>query len=152
MVTESNRISVWDVQSGTLQLEFEGTMFPVFDIAYTPDGSMLYGTSQDGTVTFWEAVSGMVVAEIYGMRDLYYPLDLQNPDGWWHSRMTGRQFSHPLELPPDRIPLVFPARMSADGQYLIAPTAGGIKLFITDVAAMQQMGMDSYSEFVSGDL
>lgn len=134
LVTELNIITVHDTSTGSLLNSFGGSTFPTFDIAYTPNGQMLYGTAQDGTVSFWDPATGALLSEIKGMGDLYYP-DYMNPaNPMLFSALTSRPY-HPAQL-PNRIENVFPARMNSDGTLLLVPAPRGIRIYATDPAVM----------------
>lgn len=131
---ESGLIVVWDAGSRQISARFHGPLYPAFDIAYTPDGSMLYGTSLDGTVTFWDPATGAELCAIPGMGDLYYPVDFQIENGALYSVRTGKTYE--LSELPNRIAQVYPARVRADGKYLLVPAPGGAFLYEIDLAAM----------------
>jgi len=55
---------IWDVDSGEAVQILQESDFVTRDIAWSPDGSRLALSSDDGTITIWDAASGAVVASL----------------------------------------------------------------------------------------
>ena len=118
-----NRVYLYATAQEDPLLIINGSQYPVFDVDFSPAGDILYGTAWDGTVTLWDVKTGAVLAERYGMRNLY----TQMSDFEYYSDMTGA-FLNRFQI-PGLIEYVYPARMSHDGKLLMCPTAGGVLLY-----------------------
>lgn len=61
-----NAIFVWDLQSGALLRRFAGHGDQPYDVAYSPDGSLLVSGAQDGSVRIWDVENGTQLTRFLG--------------------------------------------------------------------------------------
>ncbi|MCU0703911.1 MAG: protein kinase [Fimbriiglobus sp.] len=61
-----NRVSLWDVTTGSLAAELKGHTNNVRDQVYSPDRTRLATASKDRTVKVWDAASGQILHTLSG--------------------------------------------------------------------------------------
>lgn len=72
----SNRIELWNMQSGKLETSLDETSVYVFSIAVTPDGNHLITGSESSSINIWNLETKQVQKTIAGHRYLAHALDI----------------------------------------------------------------------------
>ena len=55
---EGQNVKLWDITTGELITTFKGHIGFVYNLAFSPDGSILASASEDGTVLYWNIKTG----------------------------------------------------------------------------------------------
>jgi hypothetical protein len=72
-VPDSGIIDIRDGQTGQSVLSFEGHDGDVNDVAFSPDGSMLASTGDDGKLKVWDSSAGRLLASASGNGAVFGP-------------------------------------------------------------------------------
>jgi WD40 repeat protein len=62
-------IKLWDIVSDTCTTAFEGHSGPVYDVTFSPDGTMLASASSDTTIKLWDTASGTCISTLEDHND-----------------------------------------------------------------------------------
>ncbi len=133
---------VWDLASGIKLYTLEGTKQDMCVIEFSPDGTQVARTSQDGVIQIWDALQGNPLQQLAGSMDL--PGFAFSPDGKQLLATRGKeailydlQTGLPiLTLTGHTAPAAWPA-FSSDGQ--IIGVGGSDGAIIYDAANGQEL-------------
>ncbi len=80
---EDNTVRVWDINTGEERLQVsghDGSIWGVWAVAFSPDGSLIASAGEDGLVKLWDLESGEEVLSIAAHSDRIYDIQF-SPDG-----------------------------------------------------------------------
>jgi WD40 repeat protein/DNA-binding SARP family transcriptional activator len=134
---ESGMVDVRDARTGRRVRRWHGHGVDVNDIAFSPDGSMLATTGDDGALRVWDPSTGRQVAEVEGDGQVWGPAF--HPDGArvaaaWADEGTVRV----LDVLEDRTvvefaaPAVIDTAFSPDGRQIGISVTDDPRVFIVD--------------------
>jgi WD40 repeat protein len=136
----SGMIDIRDAETGASVLSFHGHDIDVNDVAFSPDGSMLATTGDDGTLRVWNSSTGDKVAAFGGGGQVWSPAI--SPDGSmvaasWVDRGLVRIFdiASGNKVAEIRAPRAYGMSFSSDGKLIAFGNGGAPIATIADVAS-----------------
>ena len=129
---DSGMIDIRDGETGESVLSFQGHDGDVNDVAFSPDGSRLASTGDDGTLKVWDPSTGRLLSSAVGRRRRVgalrsAPTVRSSPQP---GTATGREIVRVLDLSTDRVVSTVPCAgaidtaLSPDGKRLAVASGG----------------------------
>lgn len=123
---DNGRITIWDLETGTLVHTLQGHRFGVWALCFSPDGRLLASGSHDSTVRLWEVESGVEVGVFEGHKSWVRCVAF-SPDG--HVLATSSCDGTVRLWGVDTLrPLCAPIKAGADGIYSLSFSPDGTYL------------------------
>ena len=128
---KDTKVYIWDLESGETEQVLEGHMTDVLSVDYISGGHVLVSMSYDGTIFYWDPVSGEKLDEksYPGMTSMVVAPDEEHLAlGEWngHIMLWDATNDIPSRSFNGSSDAVFQARFSPDGKYLASGVKGDL--------------------------